>query len=417
MLRRVCLRTRSGALTRTYSLLLRGGTGDGPDRGQDASPLPRILGRRESHRVCSHPLAATVPRVNTPPMSNPPALAGNLLAGVVAVGVVGVVVFATSTRPVTLAGTAATPGLNIVKSADVDSIVYGDAMSFTITVWNAGPDELTDVVLDDTPPQPFGMGDLDPSIVWDFEFEHPDADDSCEWVVEGEVDILFVIHCAFGTLPVTDMTGGKVVIVTGQTSVDECGSTFGNTTYVDAGNDLEGPRENYSGDQVLVTGCPAFEVVADVGVITISDSAAVPTARPPIVTWTLRWTVAEGRPLNDVVIDSHPPPAGLVFLDASDGGSFDGDAVRWSFPTLSGSGSVTYRTLIDPATLDRDAPIETWARLGSADPNQYDSFFFFGEASIGILEASPVPSPAASDNPRPGSVPDTAASVGLTVEP
>lgn len=321
-----------------------------------------------------------------------------------------------ATGAVARGGTAATPGLNIVKSADADSIVYGDTMRFTITVWNAGPDELTDVVLDDTPPQPFGMGDIDPSIGWDFEFEHPDADDSCEWIVEGEVDILFVIHCAFGTLPVTDMAGGKVVVVTGQTSVDECGSTFGNTAYV-AGNDSEGPNNASSGDQVLVTGCPTFGVVADVEVITISDSAAVPTASPPIVTWTLHWTVAEGRPLNDVVIDSHPPPAGLVFLDASDGGAFDGDAVSWSFPTLSGSGSVTYRTQIDPATVDRDAPIETWARLGSADPNQYDSFFFFAEASVGILEASPVPRPSASDNRTPGSVPDTAASVALTVEP
>ena len=49
-------------------------------------------------------------------------------------------------------------------------------------------------------------------------------------------------------------------------------------------------------------------------------------------------------------------PIGFEFLDASDGGHLVAGVVTWTFPTLTESGSVTFRTTVDPETISRVAP-------------------------------------------------------------
>ena len=58
-------------------------------------------------------------------------------------------------------------------------------------------------------------------------------------------------------------------------------------------------------------------------------------------------------------------PAGFEFLDASDGGQLVDGVVTWTFATLTESGSVTFRTTVDPETISRAAPTVNMAVIDS----------------------------------------------------
>ena len=85
---------------------------------------------------------------------------------------------------------------------------------------------------------------------------------------------------------------------------------------------------------------------ASTDTITISGPNDALVADPEIVTWTLIYTLANGPVTNAVITDE--VPEGFVFLDASDGGTLVDGVVTWTFPTLTESGSVTFRTTVDP---------------------------------------------------------------------
>ena len=286
------------------------------------------------------------------------------------------------------------PGLNIVKTADDSDVVAGDEASFTITVWNAGPGTAFDVTLHDTLPA---------GPVWDVEVLQGDA--VCmiaSSLVEGGVEE-WSIDCDLGDLEASDMAGGVVIRVFADTDRDDCG-LMENTAFADASNDDE-----VSSSDELTVRCPELVIdkVADAEVITISGPNDDLVADPSIVTWTLTYTLTDGPVTNAVITDE--VPVGFEFLDASDGGTLVDGVVTWTFPTLSASGSVTFRTTVDPETISRVAPTVNVAVIDS-DETEPDE----GEDSVTVVvEPPPL---GGTPTPKP-SLPDTAAGFGTNGEP
>jgi fimbrial isopeptide formation D2 family protein len=146
---------------------------------------------------------------------------------------------------------------------------------------------------------------------------------------------------------------------------------------------------------------------ASTDTITISGPNDDLVADPEIVTWTLTWTLTDGPVTNATISDEIP--AGFEFLDASDGGLLVDGEVVWTFPTLSESGSVTFRTTVDPETISRVAPTVNVAIIDS-DETEPDE----GEDSVAVVvEPPPL---GGTPTPRP-SLPNTAAGFGINGEP
>ncbi len=155
-------------------------------------------------------------------------------------------------------------------------------------------------------------------------------------------------------------------------------------------------------DSTVVVRVPTLTVekVASTELITISGPNSAPVASPSIVTWTISWTLTDGPVTNAVITDDLPD--GLVFLDASDGGTFADGTVSWTFATLSSSGSVTVRTTVDPTSISRVDPTVNVAVIDS-DETEPDE----GQDSIAVsVEAPPLGgNPTPTPKPR---LPDTA---------
>jgi fimbrial isopeptide formation D2 family protein len=148
-----------------------------------------------------------------------------------------------------------------------------------------------------------------------------------------------------------------------------------------------------------------IDKVANAEVIVISGPNDALVATPSVVTWTLTYTLTNGPVTNAVITDE--VPVGFEFLDASDGGLLVDGVVTWTFPTLTESGSVSFRTTVDPETISRVAPTVNVAVIDS-DETAPDE----GEDSV-TVEVEP---PVSGGNPTPP-LPDTAAGVGLNGEP
>jgi uncharacterized repeat protein (TIGR01451 family) len=287
------------------------------------------------------------------------------------------------------------PGLNVDKTADDDEIVAGEEASFTITVWNRGPGTAFDVILHDTLPA---------GLAWDFEVLQGDADCGiASSVVIGGVEQRS-IDCDLGDLaPVDNMDQGVKIRVFAVTDADDCG-LLDNTALADASNDDE-----VSDDAEILVRCPALVIdkVADAEVITISGEDDELVADPSAVTWTLTYTLTDGPVTNAVITDE--VPVGFEFLDASDGGTLVDGVVTWTFAELSTSGSVTFRTTVDPETISRVAPTVNTAVIDS-DETEPDE----GEDEVRVVvEPPPL---GGTPTPRP-SLPDTATGFGTNGEP
>ncbi|MCV0404503.1 MAG: DUF11 domain-containing protein [Chloroflexi bacterium] len=162
-------------------------------------------------------------------------------------------------------------------------------------------------------------------------------------------------------------------------------------------------------DSTVVVRVPTLVIdkEADVEVITISGEADALVATPSVVTWTLTYTLTDGPVTNAVISDELP--TGLAFLDAADGGTFADGTVTWTFPSLETSGSVTFRTTVDPRTISRVAPTVNVAVIDSDETEPDD-----GEDDVRVeVEAPPL---GGTPTPRP-SLPDTATGVGMNGEP
>jgi len=150
-----------------------------------------------------------------------------------------------------------------------------------------------------------------------------------------------------------------------------------------------------------------IDKVANTEVITISGPANDLVATPSVVTWTLTYTLTNGPVTNAVITDE--VPEGFEFLDASDGGVLVDGVVTWTFPTLTESGSVPFRTTVDPETISRTGPTVNVAAIDSDETAPDD-----GEDSVTVV----VIPPPLGGNPTPKPrLPDTAAGYGPNGEP
>jgi Domain of unknown function DUF11 len=146
-----------------------------------------------------------------------------------------------------------------------------------------------------------------------------------------------------------------------------------------------------------------IDKVADATVITISGPAAAQVATPSIVTWTLTYTLTNGPVHNAVITDA--VPAGFTFLDAANGGTHAAGTVTWNLGTLTTSGSVSFRTTVNVATISRVAPTVNTAVIDS-DETPPDN----GVDSVTVT----VQPPPLGGNPSPTpAVPNTA--MGLEI--
>jgi len=147
-------------------------------------------------------------------------------------------------------------------------------------------------------------------------------------------------------------------------------------------------------------------------VITISGAPGAQVANPSVLTWTLTYTLTNGPVTNAVISDELPD--GLVYVtgSASDGGVYDAatDTLTWTFPTLSGSGSVTFQTTVDVETISRVAPTVNVAVI-SSDQTPEDE----GQDSVSVVVEPPPLGGNPTPTPRP--LPDTAAGFGIDGEP
>jgi uncharacterized repeat protein (TIGR01451 family)/fimbrial isopeptide formation D2 family protein len=146
---------------------------------------------------------------------------------------------------------------------------------------------------------------------------------------------------------------------------------------------------------------------ASTATITISGPNDDLVADPEIVTWTLTWTVTNGPVTNATISDEIP--VGFEFLDASDGGALANGAVTWTFASLTESGSVTFRTTVDPETISRVAPTVNVAVIDS-DETAPD------EGEDGVTVVVEPPPLGGTPTPRP-SLPNTAIGFGMNGEP
>ena len=144
-----------------------------------------------------------------------------------------------------------------------------------------------------------------------------------------------------------------------------------------------------------------IDKVASTETITITGPNNALVATPSVVTWTLSYTLTNGPVTNAVITD--PVPAGFTFLDASNGGALVGNSVTWNLGTLSTSGSVNFRTTVNPATISRVAPTVNIATIDSSEtaPDQ-------GQDSVTVAV---IPPPLAG-NPTPPPLPNTAIGFG-----
>ena len=158
-------------------------------------------------------------------------------------------------------------------------------------------------------------------------------------------------------------------------------------------------------DSTVTVRVPTLTVTkaASTDTIVISGPASAPVATPSVVTWTLSYTLANGPVTGAVITDA--VPAGFVFLDAADGGTFAAGTVTWNLGTLTTSGSVSFRTTVNPATISRTAPTVNTAVIDSNETAPDD-----GTDSVSVT----VQPPPLGGNPP---LPNTAVATGLSGEP
>jgi hypothetical protein len=162
-------------------------------------------------------------------------------------------------------------------------------------------------------------------------------------------------------------------------------------------------------DSTVTVRIPALVVdkVASTETITITGPNTALVATPSVVTWTLSYTLTNG-PVTGVTITDQVP-TGFTFLDAANGGTFANGTVTWNLGTLTSSGSVSFRTTVNPATISRVAPTVNTAVIDSNETAP-DS----GQDSVTVTVVAP---PLASTpTPRPA-LPNTATVIGPHGQP
>lgn len=284
------------------------------------------------------------------------------------------------------------PAVAIEKSNDQpDPVLPGTVITYTLEVSVAdGP--ASDVTVVDTLPEgldaPTGISDGgvydagDRTITWDL----GDLDD----------DVTLTYQAAVSADVANAEELVNLAVVTSPDS--QC-------------PDLEALEPECDDESTVTTRVPTLVIdkAASVETVTITLEANgdVKSIEPARVRWTLTYTLDNG-PVTDAVI-SDPLPAGLTFVSASDGGSYDAATrtITWDLGTLDKSGSVSFVTSVDGSAR---GTIENVATIDSTETAPDE-----GEDSIRIVEAQ-VEASTSTPKPRP-SLPNTAVSAGPDVTP
>jgi len=283
------------------------------------------------------------------------------------------------------------PTIALEKENDaVGSVLPGTTVTYTLTLTvDDGPAD--DVMVVDTLP----VGLENPTNISDG--GEPSADgSSITWdlgdLADGEYTLTYEATVA------DDVENGEEL-------VNAAAATSTNSQCPD----LETLGPECEDDSTVIVRVPTLVIdkVADVEVITISGPNDDLVADPSVVTWTLTYTLTDGPVTNAVITDE--VPEGFEFLDASIGGTLTDGVVTWTFDELSASGSVTFRTTVDPETISRVAPTVNVAVIDS-DETEPDE----GEDSVTVVvEPPPL---GGTPTPRP-SLPNTASGFGMNGEP
>ncbi len=210
------------------------------------------------------------------------------------------------------------------------------------------------------------------------------------------------------TWMLSDVADGEELTYSAVVSASASAGEHTNVATITDGPCVEG---GCSDDETIVVRIPTLVIdkAADAEQIVISGEEDALVATPSVVTWTLTYTLTDGPVTNAVITDEIP--AGFVFLDAADGGTFADGKVTWSFATLSASGSVSFRTTVDPETISRAAPTVNTATI-SSDQTPEDP----GEDSVTVA----VEPPPLGGNPTPSpepSMPNTSLGTGPDGQP
>jgi len=179
--------------------------------------------------------------------------------------------------------------------------------------------------------------------------------------------------------------------------------------YTNVATITDGPcvDDGCSDDETVIVRVPSLVIdkVADTETITISGPADALVAAPSVVTWTLTYTLTDGPVTNVVITDEIPE--GFVFLDAANGGNFADGSVTWTFASLSESGSVSFRTTVDPETISRTGPTVNVATISSDETPQDE-----GTDSVTVAVNPPPEGGNPTPTPQP-LVPNTSLGIGL----
>jgi hypothetical protein len=162
---------------------------------------------------------------------------------------------------------------------------------------------------------------------------------------------------------------------------------------------------------VTLTPTLVIDKTANTASITISGAAGSQVATPSSVTWTLNYTLTNG-PVT-VAFISDPIPTGFEFVSADNGGTYNSTnrTITWNLGTLNTSGSVSFVTSVNLATISRTGPTVNVATIDSNETPP-DT----GQDDVGVsVVAPPLAStggPGTTTTPGSSALPNTALEIG-----
>ncbi|HSM37219.1 MAG TPA: DUF11 domain-containing protein, partial [Longimicrobiales bacterium] len=178
------------------------------------------------------------------------------------------------------------PTLAISKTVVTDSISAGDTLEFKISVWNEGPGDALNVMLEDTLPD---------GLAW---FEVADPANACT-IAGAAADT--ILACSFGTL----MPDDTVMITVGaETTAADCG-TVPNVAHAIGGGETSAPDTVTAGDTATVL-CPGIMIDKEAVTDTVS---AGDTIKFEINVWNPGPGTADSVTLADTL------PSGLTWVE------------------------------------------------------------------------------------------------------
>ena len=236
-----------------------------------------------------------------------------------------------STQTTTVDGEA---DLSITKSDTPDPVAAGGALTYTLSVANAGPSDARNVSVQDVLPAGVTFGSATPS------------QGSCS-------EASGTVTCDLGTIA----DGGSATIAIAVTPTID--GSLSNTATVSSTTTDPTPGNNSSTASTTVT------PVADVSV-SVSDSSDPANAGTQL---TYTYVIGNAGPSSAASVGlSTAVPAGTTFVSASGGGTLSAGTVSWSLGTLAAGGTttVTMVVAIDPS---RTANFSDTAHVSTATPD------------------------------------------------